>query len=64
MYTLTISVRAFFPYADTDTSGPSVREADWRMLVPIVLFTVLNLALGVCSGPVIALLTRIAEGLL
>ena len=64
MYTLTISVRAFFPYADTDTSGPSVREADWRMLVPIVLFTVLNLALGVCSGPVIALLSRIAEGLL
>ena len=64
MYTLTISVRAFFPYGNTDTSGPSVREADWRMLLPIVLFTVLNLALGVCSGPVIAFLSRIAEGLL
>ena len=63
IYTLIISIRAFFPYGSTDSSGPAVREADWRMLLPIVVFTVLNVALGVASGPVISFLTRIAEGL-
>ena len=34
------------------------------VLLPIVLFTVLNLAFGVCSGPVLAFLRQIAEGVI
>ncbi len=64
MYTLPVSVRAFFPseekdwYADNDT----VKEAPAMMLVPIVVFSVLNILLGVWSSPVMAFLGRIASG--
>ena len=65
VYTLTVSVRAFFPaegrdlYADP---GCAVREADWRMLLPIIFFTALNLLFGVWPAPVLRLLELIAEG--
>ena len=62
IYTLSVSVRAFFP-PGTPEEAPR-READWRMLVPIGLFALLNILLGVWSGPVIAFLTGIAQGIL
>ena len=66
MYTLTISIRAFFPQQGTDLYGQpdgAVREADWRMLLPIVFFTALNLLFGILPGPVLHLLRLISEGL-
>ena len=64
MYTLTISVRAFFPMKGRDryADGSEVREADGLMLTPILVFTVVNLVLGFCSGPVMKLVSSIAEG--
>ncbi len=62
VYTLTVSIRAFFPKGAPEHSA--IREADWRMLIPIVTFTVLNILLGVWSGPVISFLSNIAEGIL
>ena len=64
IYTLTVSVRAFFPYDEEGLRQNGIREAEWQMLLPIVLFTVLNLAFGVCSGPVLAFLRQIAEGVI
>ena len=63
IYTLSVSVRAFFP-AQTSTRVPSpgVSEANWRMLVPIVFFTVLNLLFGIFQAPVLRLISGIAGG--
>ena len=63
IYTLTVSIRAFFA-RNPETDGAGVHEAGWRMLLPICLFTAANLLLGVCSGPVISFLSKIAEGVL
>ena len=64
MYTINISIRAFFPMAGTDRypSLPGRKEAGWRMLVPIGFFAILNVAFGICSGPVISFLRKIAMG--
>ena len=63
IYTLTVSVRAFFPYDREGLEQTGLREADWRMLLPIGVFTALNLLFGICSGPVMELLAKIAEGI-
>lgn len=63
MYTLSISVRAFFPMDDKDLYKDStVKEAGPLMLIPLCVFGVFNILFGVCPGPVLALLTAIGEG--
>lgn len=63
IYTLTISVRAFFTTGEKDHYAKSgVREAGILMLFPILFFTVFNIVFGVYSGPVLAVLTAIGEG--
>ena len=63
MYTLSISVRAFFPMDDKDLyKEQKVQEAGPLMRVPIGVFGIVNLALGVCPGPILAVLTAIGEG--
>ena len=63
MYTLSISVRAFFPMDDKDRfREKKVKEAGPLMLVPIWIFAAVNLALGICPGPILAVLTAIGEG--
>ena len=62
IYTLSVSIRAFFP-ASRAAEERSVHEANWRMLAPIVLFTILNLLFGVWQTPVLKLLAGIANGI-
>lgn len=62
IYTLSVSIRAFFPTGEPEKV--ELHEAGWRMLVPIGMFTVINVLLGVYSGPVIVFLTKLAEGIL
>ena len=62
VYSLTVSVRAFFAPESRYPQG--VQEASWRMLVPIGLFTAANLLFGLWSGPVMAFLESIARGAL
>ena len=66
MYTLNISIRAFFPMQGTDNYAylQGRREAGWRMLVPIGFFAVLNVLFGLFSGPVLAFLENIATGVM
>ena len=66
MYTINVSVRAFFPMKGTDMYAnlKGRREAGWRMLVPIGFFAVLNVLFGLYSGPVISVLGKIAEGVM
>ncbi|MBQ8987575.1 MAG: proton-conducting membrane transporter [Lachnospiraceae bacterium] len=63
MYTLSISVRAFFPMDTKDLyTDNKVKEAGPLMRIPIWVFAIINLVLGVCPGPILAVLTAIGEG--
>ena len=65
MYTLTISVRAFFAGTERNPYARCERdEASWLMLVPIVLFTVINVLFGVWPGGIMSLIEKIAGGVL
>ena len=64
IYTLSISVRAYFPVKKEEQRRiTGVTEADWRMLLPICAFTLVNLLFGICQKPVIGWLAGIANGL-
>ena len=63
MYTISISVRAFFPLDEKDHyKNSKVREAGPLMLVPIYVFGVCNILFGMFPGPILAVLTAIGEG--
>ena len=64
MYTLSISIRAFFPVRGTDRYPSGLKEAGWRMLVPIGFFAFLNVLFGIWSGPVMDFISRISAGLI
>ena len=77
IYTISVSVRAFFPmlgmdrYAgeavssvETETvSGKSVTDPGTGMLIPIVLFSIINVFFGIWPQPLVKLLETIASGL-
>lgn len=59
MYMLSITVRAFFhplPSGDTTT------EAGWKILVPLCIFAVLVIVMGVHPQPFMRLMEAIAQG--
>lgn len=63
IYMLTVVIRAFFPGRDFDYE--SIRDCEdpgWMMLLPVVVFSVIIILLGVCSGPLLSFLERIAKG--
>ena len=66
VYSLSISVRAFFTGKEKDlyrdTAGSL--EAGPAMLVPVLVFSVLDLLFGMWSAPVLSFLGRISAGLL
>ena len=65
MYTLNVSIRAFFPMKGTDRSGSGgIKEAGVLMLIPICVFSVFNILFGVYPGPVISFLEKIAQGVI
>ena len=63
MYTLTIAVRAFFTASEKDHYANAVRdEADRMMLLPILVFTAINVAFGIWPQGIMSLIGRIAGG--
>jgi multicomponent Na+:H+ antiporter subunit D len=65
MYTISVSVRAFFPIEDKDLyKDDKVKEVGLLMLIPICVFGVFNIVFGVWPGPILAFLTAIGEGML
>lgn len=68
IYTLSVSVRAFFPMAGTDkyinTDEYVAQEVNALMLIPICGFTLINIVFGVYPGPLIAFIKHIAYGLM
>lgn len=65
IYTLSVSVRAFFPVLEEDRwKDKDLKDPGWRMLLPIGVFTVANIVLGIFPGPVMDFLGRVAAGLI
>jgi multicomponent Na+:H+ antiporter subunit D len=64
IYMLTIVVRAFFPAKDFDKSSVmQYRDPNWKMMVPLIVFTVFIFIFGLYSTPVVHFLTDVANGL-
>ena len=64
IYMLTIVVRAFFPVKDTNFAKISeYRDPNWKMIVPLMVFTVAVVVFGVYSEPFVALFNQVAMGL-
>ena len=62
VYTLSISVRAFFPEAGKSSPEGGVHEAPWQMLLPIGVFAALNILFGLFPGLVTGFIQGISMG--
>ncbi|MCD7725421.1 MAG: proton-conducting membrane transporter [Clostridiales bacterium] len=64
IYMLSIVVRAFFPGKDFDYSAlDGVKDPNWKMLVPLFVFTFFIILFGVYSQPLMDFLYDVAAGL-
>ena len=60
IYMLSIVVRAFFPGKDFDAASiADVEDPNWMMILPLTVFTVVTIFLGVCSGWLTSMLEQI-----
>ena len=63
IYTLSVTLRAFFPVSDENRwKGKELTDPGWRMLLPIGIFTAVNVLLGIFPGPIMDFLGKIAAG--
>lgn len=64
IYMMTIVVRSFFPGKDLDNRAiKEFRDPNWKMMVPLTIFALWIIVLGLYSGPVVNFLKGVAEGL-
>ncbi len=63
IYMLSIVVRAFFPGKDFD-DGPiqNVHDPNWKMLLPLFVFTVFIIIFGLHSQPIVDFFYDVATG--
>ena len=69
IYMLTIVIRAYFPVSDSDGGkaqmlSDEIHDPDWRMLLPLALFVLAMIVIGVHSAPLVTFFTSVANGLL
>ncbi len=63
IYMLTVAVRAFFPGRDFDYGRlEGVRDPNWKMLVPLFVFTFFIVGFGLYSQPLVDFLYAVALG--
>ena len=63
IYMLTIVVRAFFPPTGFDDRKlKDVKDPNWKMVVPLIVFTVMMVVFGLFSAPVVKFFTDVANG--
>lgn len=64
IYMLTIVIRAFFPAAGFDDGKlRNVKDPNWKMLLPLMVFTVMIVVFGLFSTPVVSFFTDVAGGI-
>ncbi len=66
IYMLSIVIRAYFPGNDFDYGKlhGEICDPDWRMLLPLSLFVVLMVVIGVYSAPFVAFFSSVAGGMI
>ena len=66
IYMLSIVIRAYFPGDDFDYGKlhGEICDPDWRMLLPLSLFVVLMVVIGVYSAPFVAFFSSVAGGMI
>lgn len=63
IYMLTIVIRAFFPVKGLDMSTLSgIKDPNWKMLVPLFIFTLDMMMFGLWSAPLVKFFTDVAAG--
>lgn len=63
IYMLSMMVRAFFPGKDFDYNTVSdVKDPNWKMLLPLFVFTVFIIGFGLFSQPVVNFFSDVAKG--
>ena len=63
IYMFTIVIRAFFPGRNFEISSlEGIKDPNWKMLVPLFIFTAFIIFFGLYSGPVTRFLTDVAGG--
>lgn len=63
IYMLTIVARAFFPAADFDeTKNEGITDPNWKMLLPLVIFTIAMVVFGLYSKPLVQFFMDTAHG--
>jgi len=60
IYVLNVSCRAFFPVRGRANVSAEIRDPDWRMMLPIALFAVLSLIIGLMAKPFTDMIAQIA----
>ena len=65
IYMLTIVVRAFFPSPGSvdENALTGYTDPTWHMLLPLAVFSIVTVLLGVWAGPVLSALGQVAQGL-
>lgn len=66
IYMLSIVIRAYFPGNDFDYGKlhGEICDPDWRMLLPLSMFVVLMVVIGVYSAPFVAFFSSVAGGMI
>lgn len=63
IYMLSIVVRAFFPDRDyNDSQLQSIHDPNWKMLLPLFVFTAFTILFGIHSQPVVDFFYGVATG--
>ena len=61
---MSIVVRAFFPGKDFDYHTlDGIKDPNWKMLLPLFVFTIFIILFGVCSQPLVNFFQEVAAGL-
>ena len=63
IYMLTIVVRAFFPVKISYSSLDGIKDPNWKMLIPLFVFTLFIILLGIYSQPFVDFFYNVAVGL-
>lgn len=64
IYMMTMIIRGFFPGRDFDMNTVSaVKDPTWKMILPLMVFTVAIIVFGVWAGPLMRFLSNVATGL-
>lgn len=59
IYMMTVLVRAYFPKIGETVADDKVTDPTWKMLVPLIVFTVVILVIGVNPAPLMECLMKI-----